>query len=158
MIKVLVMDVDGTLTDGKLYYGSEGEVFKIFNIKDGYGINDLCKKHKIITAIITGRKSIIVEKRAKELSVDYVFQGIKNKNDVLNQLCKDLEVDLSNFAYIGDDLNDESCIDLINDNNGITGCPFDALESIKAKVKYCCVNSGGNGAVREFIDYFLKKN
>ena len=86
-IKYLVMDVDGTLTDGKIYMGANGEVMKAFNIKDGYGIHDILIPNGIRPVIITGRTSNIVEKRCYELGIKDLFQGVKNKFEVLSSLC-----------------------------------------------------------------------
>ena len=106
MIKYLVMDVDGTLTDGKIYMGAHGEMMKAFNIKDGCGIHDIAIPGGIIPVIITGRTSEIVKKRCGELGIQQVYQGIKNKNEQLNSIADDL----SQVAYIGDDINDLSCM------------------------------------------------
>ena len=87
-IKLFVMDVDGTLTDGKINIGPEGEIFKSFNIRDGYGVNEILPAHNIIPAIITGRISKIVENRAKELHITELYQGKHNKLDTLKDLMK----------------------------------------------------------------------
>lgn len=149
------MDVDGTLTDGKIYMGSNGELFKIFDIKDGYGIHDILIPNNIIPVIITGRESIILEKRCKELGIKELFQGIKNKLAILTQYLKSKGSDFSEVAYIGDDLNDEECINAVRDAKGLVGCPSDALQQIKDKSNFISNKTGGNGAVREFIDWLM---
>ena len=111
MIKFLVMDVDGTLTDGKIYMGVDGECLKAFDIKDGYALHTLLKENGIIPVIITARKSPMVEHRCKELGVTEIHQGIINKLDRLKEIVqryssKDTQYDLSNVAYVGDDLLD----------------------------------------------------
>ena len=151
-IKMLVMDVDGTLTDGTIYISPNGESMKAFNVKDGYGIVQ-ARKHGIIPVIITGRKSQIVEERAKELKITELYQGIDDKLIKLKEVASKYEVDGQKIAYIGDDLNDLECIQYC----GMTACPNDAMEEVKKAVKYVCKVDGGRGAVREFIDMKLVK-
>ena len=118
MIKYLVMDVDGTLTDGKIYMGAHGEMMKAFNIKDGCGIHDIAIPGGIIPVIITGRTSEIVKKRCGELGIQQVYQGIKNKIEQLNSIADDL----SQVAYIGDDINDLSCMIPVKEAGGGVPC------------------------------------
>lgn len=150
-IKYLVMDVDGTLTDGKIYIGEHGELFKAFDIKDGYGIHSLLKQNGITPIIITGRESTIVQKRCDELGIDEVYQGVSNKVDRMKQVV----TDLSFVAYIGDDLNDLPSIRAVNDAGGITGCPKDAIADVRNNVTFVANYNGGYGAVREFIDWII---
>ena len=147
------MDVDGTLTDGKIYIGAEGEVMKAFNVKDGYGIGKL-HSLGIIPSIITGRKSEIVNIRAKELKIQEVYQGEDQKINRLKELSLKYDCDLSEIAYIGDDENDIECMQIC----GITACPSDAVNLVKRISDYVCINNGGEGAVREFIDYLIDNN
>lgn len=154
LIKYLVMDVDGTLTDGKLYIGNKGELFKAFDIKDGYGIKNILKAAKITPIIITGRKSKIVENRCNELNIKKIYQGIKNKSEKLANICKDI----SSVAYIGDDDNDLECMKLVLKNKGIVGCPFDASKNVKNISSFVSRHKGGKGAVRDFCEYLLKYN
>lgn len=147
-IKMLVMDVDGTLTDGRIYIGANGEVMKAFDVKDGYAIVHLREKG-IEPVIITGRSSEIVQERAKELGIIELYQGVSDKLQQLKFVAQKLNCRLDEVAYIGDDLNDLECIDYC----GITGCPSDAVNSVREKVQYICRNEGGRGAVREFIDW-----
>src|SRR5699024_6344787 len=102
---MLVMDVDGTLTDGKINISENGEIFKSFSVKDGYGIK-LLIEHNIIPVIITGRKSKIIELRAQELHILEVYQDIADKKLKLMEVATKYDLDLSQIAYIGDDLND----------------------------------------------------
>lgn len=146
-VKMLVMDVDGTLTDGKIYIDSHGEAMKGFNVKDGYGIVYAVKRG-IVPVIITGRKSKIVENRAKELGITELYQGVGDKLVQLKKIANQYQIGASEIAYIGDDLNDLECINFC----GITGCPADAVEEVKIQVDIICDLNGGNGAVREFID------
>lgn len=150
-IKCFVMDVDGTLTDGKIYMGAMGEAVKAFNIKDGYGIHDILLKEGVTPIIITGRESDILYNRCQELGITELYQNISNK---VNKLKEILQNDLLNdVAYIGDDLNDLGIIEFINESGGITACPEDAVERVKLAATYVCKHKGGDGAVREFIDY-----
>lgn len=152
-IKCLIMDVDGTLTDGKIYMGNDGEKFKAFDIKDGYGIANILKENNIVPVILTGRQSKIVENRANELGIKYIYQGVSNKLEKIDQIVKELNIELTNVAYIGDDNNDLPCIEYINNNNGLTACPNDASKTIKERVNYVANLGGGKGAVREIIDW-----
>lgn len=153
-IKLFVMDVDGTLTDGKINMGPEGELFKSFNIRDGYGINEMLPAHGIVPAIITGRSSKIVENRAKELHVEELYQGRHDKLDTLKELMQKYDCQKENVAYIGDDILDIVCMK----ECGIIGCPSDACQQVKDIAQYICTNKGGDGAVREFIEYIINNN
>ena len=161
-IKVLVMDVDGTLTDGKIYMGADGEMFKAFNIKDGYGINDILRSKGIMPVIITGRQSKIVENRCKELHIHHLHQGIHDKLGVLKQVLEQLklgeesELSLENVAYIGDDCNDLVCMQAVKAAGGLVGCPADAVKQVIDIAEFVSSKNGGDGAVREFIEWFVK--
>lgn len=154
-IKLLVIDVDGTLTDGKINMGNSGELFKSFSILDGYGIKDLAIPAGILPIIITGRYSKIVENRAKELGIKNVFQKKLNKLVVLKEIIKDMNIKIEEVAYIGDDLNDADSMIFINEGCGITGAPANAVRKIKELSSYICKEQGGNGAVREFIEFLI---
>lgn len=149
-IKILVMDVDGTLTDGKIYIGSEGEMLKAFNVKDGLGISKL-RSLNIIPAIITGRESEILKRRSEELKIEELYQGEENKIEKLKELVERYRCSLAEVAYIGDDENDLQCMR----ECGFTGCPADAVDAVKKEVDYICNKSGGEGAVREFIEQII---
>lgn len=150
-IKFLVMDVDGTLTDGKIYMSADGELFKAFDIKDGYTIYTL-DQIGIIPIIITGRKSEIVSKRAAELKITECHQGVSDKLAKLNEVLSKYKGTIDEVAYIGDDFNDMDCIKVC----GYTACPKDAEESIKPLVNYVCKYNGGQGALRDFVKQILK--
>lgn len=150
-IKMLVMDVDGTLTDGRIYIGAEGEMMKAFHVQDGYAIAHILPEKGITPVIITGRKSKIVEKRAAELKITHLHQGIGNKLEKLMQIAEELDVRAAEIAYIGDDVNDLDCIRWC----GITACPADAVSAVLPEVGYICRREGGRGAVREFVEQFL---
>ena len=150
-IKILVMDIDGTLTDGRIYIGAQGEVMKAFDVKDGYAIAQILPREEIIPVIITGRSSAIVEERAKELRITELYQGVSDKLSQLKIVAKKYAVSPEEIAYIGDDLNDLECIIYC----GVTGCPNDAVQAVKSRANYVCKQEGGRGAVREFIDWIL---
>ena len=149
-LKVLVMDVDGTLTDGKIYMSANGELMKAFNIKDGYAIARL-RDYGIEPVIITGRSSDIVKQRCAELKIKELHQGIENKSYKLRDICEELHVELSQVAYIGDDLNDLPCMKIC----GFSACPSDAIKQVKDSVSYVCQAKGGDGAAREYIDHII---
>ena len=152
MIKYLVMDVDGTLTDGKIYMGNDGEVMKAFNIKDGCGIHDILIPAGITPVIITGRNSRIVENRCIELGIREIHQGVSNKIEKLLTVT----TDLSSVAYIGDDINDLSCMLPVKETGGIIGCPNDAIKKVKELADFVAEHNGGDGAVRDFIDWIME--
>lgn len=152
-IKMLVMDVDGTLTDGVIYMSGQGEVMKAFDIKDGYAIKHILPTFGITPVIITGRKSGIVERRAEELDILELHQGVSDKVSVLRAVAEKHSVEADEIAYIGDDLNDLPAIAFC----GFTACPKNAVDEVKQRVDYVCRKAGGRGAVREFIDLIGEK-
>ena len=145
------MYVDGTLTDGKIYMSNSGELMKAFNIKDGCGIHDILIPAGIIPVIITGRSSDIVLNRCKELGINDVFQGVGNKIENLRKVT----TDLSNVAYIGDHINDLSCMEPVKSAGGLIGCPADAVEKVKSIADYIAPHNGGDGGVRDFIEWII---
>ena len=151
-IKLLVMDVDGTLTDGKIYIGAQGELMKAFDVRDGYAIAHMLPAAGITPVIITGRISQIVEARAQELNIRELYQNVSDKLEQLKEVAEKYKVRPEEIAYIGDDLNDLECICYC----GMTACPGDAAEEIKQQVQYVCDHEGGCGAVREFISRLIK--
>lgn len=148
-VKLLVMDVDGTLTDGRIYIGAAGEVMKSFDVKDGYGIAHILPDLGIVPVIVTGRTSEIAAARARELRVTELHQGVGDKLACLREIAAKYGAAPEEIAYIGDDLNDMECLRWC----GVTACPADAVEAIKPLVTYVCRNGGGRGAAREFIDW-----
>ena len=147
-IKLLVMDVDGTLTDGRVYIGAEGEVMKAFDVRDGYGIAHVLPGLGIVPVIITGRRSAIVEQRARELGIKELYQGVSDKLAQLKIVAEQYEASPDEIAYIGDDLNDLACIRYC----GLSACPHDAEEEVKQAVDYVCPRDGGRGAGRDFVN------
>ena len=154
-IRFLVMDVDGTLTDGKIYMGANGEVMKAFDIKDGYGIHDILPQLGIMPIIITGRSSSIVQNRCIELGINLLYQGVSDKVVILKGIIKELGCRPSEIAYIGDDLNDLQCMLYVLDKGGLVGTPHDACQQVKEIASFISESNGGCGAVREFIDYLF---
>jgi len=151
-IKMLVMDVDGTITDGKIYMGEHGEIMKAFNVKDGYAIREILPNYNILPVLITGRMSKIVENRALELGITHFFQGIADKQCLLKYIVEKENMLMSNVAFIGDDINDLECMM----NCGLVGCPADAVHEVKKIADFICKKNGGEGAVREFIEAIIK--
>lgn len=153
MIKLVLLDVDGTLTDGGIYRGNNGEELKRFNVKDGYAIVN-AQKLGIEFGIITGRKSELVEIRSNELKIKYLYQGISEKTVILEEIMQKTGLKKEEIAYMGDDLNDI----LIMKQSGLTGAPKDAADEVIQIVDFVSGKNGGSGAVREFVEYILKKD
>jgi len=154
MIKLLIFDVDGTLTNGSITYDSNGIEQKSFNVKDGMAIASWTKKFNMDAAIITGRTSSIVEKRSIELGIQHLYQGIHNKDEIIQNIMKELNITWSNVACIGDDLNDYKMLKKAK----ISFCPNDAVEDIQDICNIVCTKNGGDGAAREMIEYILQYN
>lgn len=152
-IKYFIMDVDGTLTDGGLYIGKNGEIMKKFNVKDGYAIHDLLPKMGIIPVVITGRESEIVSRRCQEIGITHVIQRCADKLSILREIMKREHITAEEVAYMGDDLNDYECMSAA----GTAGCPNDAADAIKKIADYVAERKGGEGAVREFVEWIAKK-
>ena len=153
MIKLIVLDVDGCLSDGKLIYSADGVESKNFNVKDGLGISTWVKMGNQV-AIITGRNSTIVQKRATELGIQNIFQGIKDKDRVLKELVDSLDLHFYEVGAIGDDLNDYNMLSLV----GRSFTPNDGVKEIKSIVNTVVSKNGGDGAVREMIDTLVDDN
>ncbi len=153
MIELLVFDVDGCLTDGGITYGNgDNEEFKTFNVKDGFAIVSWMKLGKK-SAIITGRSSRVVERRAKELGISYLYQDVKDKKKVLEDILEKEGISFENVAAIGDDLNDLSLLKSV----GLSFAPHDALPMVKEAVDRVLSKDGGKAAVREMIDIVIEK-
>lgn len=162
-IRFLILDVDGTLTDGKIYMADSGELFKVFDIKDGCGIKELLIPAGILPVIITARNSRIVENRCKELNITEIYQGCCNKLKKLDELLEAYSIQYVetysyfNCAYMGDDIVDLQCMIPIKAAGGLVGCPADAAEEVKAVADFVSSKGGGQGAVREFIEWMIEK-
>lgn len=151
-IKMFLTDCDGCLTDGGMYYTETGDELKKFNTLDGMGIS-LLRDRGIITGIITGETTGILERRARKLKIDEVHQGIKNKLAIVDQLCQKYGITREEVAYVGDDINDLDALC----NVGFS-CTVDSAQSIiKEKVDYVSSNKGGEGAVRDIIEKILEE-
>ena len=150
-IKFLALDVDGTLTDGGMYYTESGEEFKRFDTKDGRGIIELQKRGIMVGLLSSGFKTKIIEGRVKTLSIDNWYVGTDPKIDILQQWCSDMNIEMKQVAYIGDDINDRDIINSV----GFTACPADAMNTIKEVVDVVLTRNGGYGCVREFIEEHL---
>ena len=153
MIELLVFDVDGCLTDGGITYGnSDSEEFKTFNVKDGFGIVSWMKLGRK-TAIITGRSSRVVERRAKELGITYLYQDVKDKKAVLQEILQKEGLCFENVAAIGDDLNDLALLRAVK----LSFAPNDAVPLVQSEVDIVLSKEGGRAAVREMIDIVVEK-
>ena len=150
MIKVLFLDVDGTLTDGQIYMGNRGELFKSFHAHDAEGLRKL-PKMGIETIIITGRESEIVNIRAKEMNITEVYQNIKDKENIVKKILKDKNLKKEEAAYMGDDENDINAMSLCE----YKACPKNAVKRVKDIANFISKYDGGNGAVREYCEYIL---
>ncbi|PIU67882.1 MAG: 3-deoxy-D-manno-octulosonate 8-phosphate phosphatase [Armatimonadetes bacterium CG07_land_8_20_14_0_80_40_9] len=150
-IKLIAMDVDGVLTDGKIILGEKGEEYKNFFAQDGMGIN-LALEAGLDIAWISGRESKVVEARACQLKVKEVYQGIEDKSRSLTQVVKKHNLSLNQVAYIGDDLNDIPALQRV----GLAIAVANAVEEVKKKADFTTKRKGGEGAVREAITLILK--
>ncbi len=151
-IELIVLDVDGTMTDSRITYSEKGDEIKSFNVKDGLAIASWRKLGKQV-AIITGRSSDIVARRAKELRIEHFYQGVDNKKEVLDDLLEKLDLKMENVAAIGDDLNDMKMLKAAK----ISFVPRDASAYVDKIAKVILTKKGGDGAVREMIEYLIKK-
>ena len=155
-IKYLVMDVDGTLTDGKIYMGVNGEVMKAFSIKDGLAIHEYLPQAGILPLIITGRCSSIVQNRCKELGIVDLYQGVSDKSSTLCHFLEEHNGKLAEVAYAGDDINDLPCMQMVKSNGGLVCVPNDACRQVKDIADYVSSLKGGDGAVREIIEWLME--
>lgn len=150
-IKLIVLDVDGTLTDGGIYYDSQGNEMKRFDVKDGLGIK-VGIAAGLQFAVITGRESPVVERRVKELGIQHLLAGVQVKLPVLKQLMTELQLCADEICYIGDDLNDLECMEYA----GVSACPADAAEEIRVASHFVADQNGGCGAVRVCVERILR--
>ena len=152
-IKYLITDVDGSLTDGKIYIGSGGEIMKAFSVKDGYALSLDLPAHGIEPVILTCRTSEIVLRRCEELGIKKVIQGVSDKKKALFEIAEN--DNLSCCAYFGDDIPDLECMKAIKYAGGITGCPADAVKEVKSASDFICTAKAGEGALREFSEWIV---
>jgi len=152
MVKLLILDVDGVLTDGTITYDHLGREVKFFNTKDGYGIVR-AQREGMRVAVVSGRHSWQVEKRCRELKVEEVYQGVSDKLALYEKLKEKFGLKDEEVAAMGDDLPDLPVLQ----RAGVSGAPADAVPEVKVIVDFVSRREGGRGAVREFIDYLLKE-
>ena len=145
------MDVDGVLTDGTITIGSDGTEFKTFNLLDGHGIK-MWRRAGLKTALISGRESAVTKQRAKEMEIDFVYQPCQKKLDGFEKLLADSKLEPKNIAYIGDDVLD---IPIVK-RAGFGIAVANAVDELKSCAHYITSRNGGNGAVREVVEYILK--
>lgn len=150
-IKLLITDVDGVMTDGGMYFTSNGDEMKRFNAKDGMAIN-MCREHGIESGIIShGHHAGIVESRASVLCIEKVYVGKEPKVEILNKWISEMGINIDQVAYIGDDLNDIPVMKMV----GISACPADASKAVKMISDIVLETNGGQGCIREFVEEHL---
>ena len=150
-IKMIILDVDGTMTDGRVYYSKNGEELKRFSIRDGMGI-ELLRKGEIGVGIITSENSPIVTARAAKLKIEPVLLGSRNKKKDLLELSEKIGIDIDNIAFVGDDINDLQALETA----GFSACPADSAESVRNIADFVSSRNGGDGAVREIAEKILE--
>jgi len=150
-IKLLILDVDGTMTDGGMYFTENGDQFKKYNTKDGMAIKNITKKGIHVGIISHGHKTKVVKDRADLLGIQKVYVGRDDKTTVLKGWCEELNISLNQVAYIGDDINDTKVMQEV----GISACPADSVKIIKNIADVILERKGGDACVREFIDDYI---
>lgn len=150
IIKIVLTDVDGVLTDGGMYYTKDGDIMKRFFVRDGMGVTML-KKHGIPTIIVTKEKNIVTKMWSTKMKIDKLYQGIIKKEEILDQVCKNYHITPEEVAYIGDDINDVELLKRV----GLSVTPADASDVAKKISDYTCKHLSGNGAFRELSDLIL---
>jgi len=151
-IQLVALDMDGTLTDGSINIGGQGELFKRFNAKDGLGIT-AARRHGLRVAVITGRKGPIVLRRTEELGIaEDTLSGISAKKQAVLSLAEKYSLAPEAVAYMGDDLNDLPALRIA----GLSAAPADASEDVKKRVDFVTSREAGQGAVRELLELILK--
>ena len=153
-IKMLIVDVDGTLTDGGVYVDENGKETKKFNAKDGIGMMELQKNGVEVGIISNSERGGAILSRAKYLGIKHIYIGDDPKQKVLENWIKSKNITLEHIAFIGDDINDLGIINMVQ----FSACPKDAVDLIKKKVSIILNTCGGDGCVREFSDLYLRKN
>ena len=148
-IKVVITDVDGVLTDGGMYYTSNGDIMKKFHVRDGMGVT-LLRKNGIPTIIITKESTQMVKKWSKNMKVK-LFDGVIHKEKILEKICQQYDITPSEIAYIGDDVNDVNLLKLV----GLAAVPKDGTQIAKKASNYICKTNGGKGVFREVAELIL---
>lgn len=150
-IRLVVLDVDGTMTDGRLYYGKDGEALKAFDVRDGHGLRLLTMHGGVKLAVLTGRRADLVQQRCQELSIDHVVGGSRAKGQAIEKIAADLGVPLRETAYMGDDVNDLPALRKV----GFPCAPRDAAPEVLEEVLWVSSRKAGRGAVRELCEVLL---
>ena len=149
-IKLVLTDVDGVLTDGGMYYTTEGDIMKKFHARDGMGVT-LLRKHNIPTILVTKEKTKMVKQWAAKMKVEKLYDGIIKKNMILDKVCKTFNLKSDEIAYIGDDVNDVPLLKVVC----LAVTPNDGTKEAKSVSHYICKLKGGEGAFREFADLII---
>jgi 3-deoxy-D-manno-octulosonate 8-phosphate phosphatase (KDO 8-P phosphatase) len=150
-IKLVVLDVDGTLTDGRLYYGKDGEAMKAFDVRDGHGLRLLQMHGGVKVAVLTGRRADLVEQRCRELSIGPVVGSSRQKGPALQGICAQVGIGLDATAYMGDDVNDLPALRIA----GLSCAPADAAPEVLAEARWVSPHEAGRGAVRDLCELLL---
>jgi YrbI family 3-deoxy-D-manno-octulosonate 8-phosphate phosphatase len=150
-IKLLILDVDGTMTDGGMYFSENGDQIKKYNTKDGMAIKYIAKNGIHVGIISHGYKINMVQQRADLLGIQKVYVGRDDKTVILQGWCKELGITLEQVAYIGDDVNDKEVMKMV----GLSACPKNAVKSIQRIADVILTKNGGDACVREFIDDYI---
>ncbi|UXX77944.1 HAD-IIIA family hydrolase [Reichenbachiella carrageenanivorans] len=150
-IKMLILDVDGTMTDGRINVTEEGQQFKQFHARDGLGIRMLIKKGIRVGIVSHSFSGGAIQARGQMLGVSHIYTGLEEKDEIIEGWCSELDLDLSEIAFIGDDLNDIPAMKKV----GISACPADAADEVVSYVDLVLKRNGGDGCIREFIDKYM---
>jgi 3-deoxy-D-manno-octulosonate 8-phosphate phosphatase (KDO 8-P phosphatase) len=150
-IRLVVLDVDGTMTDGRLYYGAEGEAFKAFDVRDGHGLRLLQMYGGVKLAVLTGRRADLVLQRCRELSIEHVVGQSRDKGRAIEEIAKTLGTALEQTCFMGDDVNDLPALRKV----GLSAAPADAAPEVLKEVSWVSQRAAGRGAVRELCELLL---
>jgi len=150
-VKMLILDVDGVMTDGRIILDNDGNEFKSFDVRDGHALK-LAGRAGLVLAVITGRTSKVVERRMKELGISEVYQGVFNKISVYRDLLKKYNFSDEEIAYMGDDVVDVAVLDVV----GLPAVPSDADTESTSRARFISESCGGRGAVRDFVEKILR--
>ena len=150
-IKVVLTDVDGVLTDGGMYYTSKGDVMKKFHARDGMGVS-LLRRRNIPTIIVTKEKTMMVKKWSNKMRITELFDGVKEKEKVVQKICRKYNVKTDEICFVGDDVNDIELLKIV----GFSASPKDAITHVQNIVNYVCKKNGGEGVFREIADMIIQ--
>jgi 3-deoxy-D-manno-octulosonate 8-phosphate phosphatase (KDO 8-P phosphatase) len=150
-IRLVVLDVDGTMTDGRLYYGAQGEQMKTFDVRDGHGLRLLQLHGGVKLAVLTGRRADLVMERCRELSIDHVVGQSRAKGAAIVKICADLGIPPADAAFMGDDVNDLPALGKV----ALSCAPADAAPEVLRRVRWVSQRPAGRGAVRELCELLL---